>query len=114
MKSKATVPDAMLNAFKSGRGHQNYGDFSEDYRKGLESVLHWLEATLELKCLPNNTHWQAGYNSALRDVLSIFYINPVVDAAKRTVMGTTLTRAEADEIIEFVSRCIAPEKEKSA
>lgn len=114
MTSHLTVPAAMLAAFKSGRGPQPYRDFSRESREyalSLASVLHWLESVLESKRPPNETAWQAGYNSAISDVLQIFQTNPAVDKIKHTLAGCTLTRAEAAEITELVNLCVASEKE---
>ena len=41
-KQKIVIPDGMLKAIKDGRGHQAFGDFTEDYRRGLEAALCWL------------------------------------------------------------------------
>ena len=112
MRPRITIPIEMIEAFKSGRGHQAFGDFTFEYRAGLESAVRWLEKELESKCLPNITPWQAGYNSALRDVLSIFELNSAVDKIKTALYGTTLTRTEADEILRCVNLCVPPEREK--
>jgi len=39
---KIVVPEGMLEAFLKGRGHQAYGNFRGEYRRGLEAALEWL------------------------------------------------------------------------
>ena len=67
LKGKIVVPEGMLSAFKAGRGHQEFGDFTQEYRLGLEYALRWLS---ENPIVPTDEQTREIFGGARQQALS--------------------------------------------
>lgn len=121
MDKKIVVPEGMLKAAVAAVQDSGF----DRYRVFLQAALSWLDGELEklhtsfnqpfgshsVAAVDKFANIRHGQLQAIKSMRSMFLVpepSPAVLRAKRAVEGCTLTRAEADEIMQYVDECAPP------
>jgi hypothetical protein len=122
--NKYRVPDGMLNAFISGRRHQPYDDFRDEYIRGLEAAIQWLA---ENPIMPTMEQLNAMYKKVdtgnggtyipayLAEWQRIMFLVPEpelsdeVEQVISRIRGCTFSKSDAAKLHKAIDRCTQPD-----